>query len=181
VGPENAYGWDTVTHPPYSPDIAPSDYHLFPESKKHLGGTHFRTGEELKEEVFSYLRGAAGEFYDSGIKKMACTADYALSRVVQIATQLLITRTVICLTTAQFKSVICKNALISTAIMSKNRGKSKLSKTVLFNANKHLNWFMHPVFHCEKSLGPLFYGSPSYLTQHLGDISVSILCPALPE
>jgi hypothetical protein len=38
--------------------------------KKHLGGTHFRTGEELKEEVFSYLRGAAGEFYDSGIKKM---------------------------------------------------------------------------------------------------------------
>jgi hypothetical protein len=31
---------------------------------------HFRTGEELKEEVFSYLRGAAGEVHDSGIKKM---------------------------------------------------------------------------------------------------------------
>jgi hypothetical protein len=58
------------THPPYSPDIAPSDYHLFPELKKHLGGTHFRTGEELKEEVLGYLCGAAGEFYDSGIKKM---------------------------------------------------------------------------------------------------------------
>jgi hypothetical protein len=41
--------------------------------------------------------------------------------------------------------------LISTAIMSKNRGKSKLSRTALFNANKH-------VFHCEKSLGTLFYG-----------------------
>jgi hypothetical protein len=40
--------------------------------------------------------------------------------------------------------------------MSKNRGKSKLSKTVLFNANKH-------VFHCEKSLGTFFYGQPSYL------------------
>jgi hypothetical protein len=39
--------------------------------------------------------------------------------------------------------------------MSKNRGKSKLSKTVLFNANKH-------VFHWEKSLGTLFYGQPSY-------------------
>jgi hypothetical protein len=88
AGPENAlinkFGWDTVTHPPYSPDIAPSDCHLFPELKKHLGGTHFRTGEELKEEVLrwvgcillitqevlSYLRGAAGEFYDSCIKKM---------------------------------------------------------------------------------------------------------------
>jgi histone-lysine N-methyltransferase SETMAR len=66
----NKFGWDTVTHPPYSPDIAPSDYHLFPELKKHLGGTNFRTGEELKEEVLSYLRGAAGEFCDSGIKKM---------------------------------------------------------------------------------------------------------------
>jgi hypothetical protein len=39
--------------------------------------------------------------------------------------------------------------------MSKNRGKSKLSKNVLFNANKH-------VFHCEKSLATLFYGQPSY-------------------
>jgi hypothetical protein len=38
--------------------------------KKHLGGTHFRTGEELNEEVSSYLRGAAREFYDSSIKKM---------------------------------------------------------------------------------------------------------------
>jgi histone-lysine N-methyltransferase SETMAR len=66
----NKFGWDTVTHPPYSPDIAPSDYHLFPELKKHLGGTHFRTGDELKEEVLSYLHSAAGEFYNSGIKKM---------------------------------------------------------------------------------------------------------------
>jgi hypothetical protein len=40
--------------------------------------------------------------------------------------------------------------------MSKNRGKSKLSQTVLFNANKH-------VFHCEKSLGTLVYGQPSYI------------------
>jgi hypothetical protein len=42
--------------------------------------------------------------------------------------------------------------------MSKNRGKSKLSKTVLFNANKH-------VFHCEKSLGTFFYGQPSYMVK----------------
>jgi histone-lysine N-methyltransferase SETMAR len=38
----NKFGWDTVTQPPYSPDIAPSDYHLFPELKKHLGWMHFR-------------------------------------------------------------------------------------------------------------------------------------------
>jgi hypothetical protein len=40
--------------------------------------------------------------------------------------------------------------------MSKNRGKSKLSKNVLYNANKQ-------VFHCEKSLATLFYGQPSYI------------------
>ena len=22
-------GWEVMTHPPYSPDLAPSDYHLF--------------------------------------------------------------------------------------------------------------------------------------------------------
>jgi hypothetical protein len=91
--------------------------------KKHLGGTHFRTGEELKEEVLSYLRGAAGEFYDSGIKRWYTA---------------------------------CKNALISMAIISKNSGKSKLSKNVLLSANKH-------VFHCENSLRTLFCGRPSYV------------------
>jgi hypothetical protein len=59
-----------LSHTCPTAQIAPSDYHLFPELKKQLGGMHFRTGEELKEEVLSYLRGAAGEFYDSGIKKM---------------------------------------------------------------------------------------------------------------
>lgn len=31
--------------------------------------THFRTREELKEEILSYIRGTVGEFYDSGVKK----------------------------------------------------------------------------------------------------------------
>jgi len=38
------------------------DYHLFPELKKHLGGMHFTTDEELKEEILSCLRGAAADF-----------------------------------------------------------------------------------------------------------------------
>ncbi|KAG8282048.1 hypothetical protein J6590_108589 [Homalodisca vitripennis] len=27
-------GWTVVPHPPYSPDLAPSDYHLFPKLKE---------------------------------------------------------------------------------------------------------------------------------------------------
>ena len=30
-----------LDHLPYSPDLAPSDYHLFPELKKQLKGRHF--------------------------------------------------------------------------------------------------------------------------------------------
>ncbi|GFW93005.1 histone-lysine N-methyltransferase SETMAR [Trichonephila clavipes] len=30
------FGWEMVSHPPYSPDLAPSDFHLFPELKKTL-------------------------------------------------------------------------------------------------------------------------------------------------
>ena len=31
-------GFELVDHPPYSPDLAPSDYFLFPNLKKHLAG-----------------------------------------------------------------------------------------------------------------------------------------------
>lgn len=45
------FGWDIVTHPPYGPDIAPRNYHFFPEMNKHLGGTCFVIEQKLKEEV----------------------------------------------------------------------------------------------------------------------------------
>ena len=42
------FGWDILTHPTYSSDLAPSDFHLFAELKSHLTGTHFQTDDELK-------------------------------------------------------------------------------------------------------------------------------------
>jgi [histone H3]-lysine36 N-dimethyltransferase SETMAR len=63
------FGWEMVSHPPYSPDLAPSDFHLFPELKKNLGGTQFQTDEEVQNAVVSFLHGQAAEFYDSGLKK----------------------------------------------------------------------------------------------------------------
>jgi hypothetical protein len=32
------YNWEVLDHPPYSPDLALSDFHLFGPLKKHLGG-----------------------------------------------------------------------------------------------------------------------------------------------
>jgi histone-lysine N-methyltransferase SETMAR len=37
------YNWEVLDHPPYSPDLAPSDFHLFGPLKKHLGGRRFAT------------------------------------------------------------------------------------------------------------------------------------------
>ena len=38
-----------VPHPPYSPDLAPSDYHLFGPLKNDLRGTNFSEDEAVKE------------------------------------------------------------------------------------------------------------------------------------
>ena len=35
-------------HPPYSPDLTPSDLFLFPKMKEHLAGKRFANDEDLK-------------------------------------------------------------------------------------------------------------------------------------
>ena len=40
-------GFRCLDYPPYSPDLAPSDYHLFPGLKKQLKGCHFSFDAEV--------------------------------------------------------------------------------------------------------------------------------------
>ena len=40
-------GFQCLDHPPYSPDLAPSDCHLFPGLKKQLKGRHFSSDAEV--------------------------------------------------------------------------------------------------------------------------------------
>ena len=44
-------GIKTVPHPPYSPDLAPCDFCLFPKLKEKLRGCRYETIEEMKEAV----------------------------------------------------------------------------------------------------------------------------------
>ena len=38
---------EILPHPPYSPNLAPSDYFLFPNMKTWLGGKRFSSNEEI--------------------------------------------------------------------------------------------------------------------------------------
>jgi histone-lysine N-methyltransferase SETMAR len=50
------YNWEVLDHPPYSPDLAPSDFHLFGPLKKHLGGRRLATDGEVQQDVMSWLQ-----------------------------------------------------------------------------------------------------------------------------
>ena len=43
------FHWDIFKHPPYSPDLAPSDFFLFPKMKQHLVGKLFANDEDVKD------------------------------------------------------------------------------------------------------------------------------------
>jgi hypothetical protein len=50
------YGWQVLHHPPCSPDVSPPDFDLFPKLKKPLHGKHFRSIEEVSNEVTRVIR-----------------------------------------------------------------------------------------------------------------------------
>ncbi|XP_068082192.1 cell adhesion molecule Dscam2 [Anabrus simplex] len=45
-------------HPPYSPDLAPCDYHVFGKLRKDHGGRRFRNVEEVKPAVSTWIHSA---------------------------------------------------------------------------------------------------------------------------
>jgi transposase len=62
--------WELFDYPPYSPDLAPSDYHLFAYLKNWLRSQRFNNNEELMEGVKTWLSSQAADFYDPGIQKL---------------------------------------------------------------------------------------------------------------
>ena len=63
-------GHELLPHPPYSPDLAPSDFHLFPKLKIFLGGRKFASTEELTAELESYFAGLEESHFRDGIKAL---------------------------------------------------------------------------------------------------------------
>jgi histone-lysine N-methyltransferase SETMAR len=47
--------WEIVDHPPYSPDLAPSDYHLFRSLQNHVNNKKFERFEEVNDAILAYF------------------------------------------------------------------------------------------------------------------------------
>jgi hypothetical protein len=59
--------WTVLPHPPYSPDLAPSDFHLFGSLTDALRGTHFEDDNSVIEAVRKLLRRWDKSWYREGI------------------------------------------------------------------------------------------------------------------
>lgn len=59
------FKWNVFRHPPYSPDLAPSDFHLFMHIKQRL-----EDDEELKDAATRWLKAQAGDIFAEEISKL---------------------------------------------------------------------------------------------------------------
>ena len=59
----------TVRHPPYSPDLAPCDFCLFPK----LSGCRYETIEEMKEAVTRIIDALTQEDFHGAFQKVVLT------------------------------------------------------------------------------------------------------------
>ena len=59
-------GIKTVPHPPYSPELAPCDFWLFPK----LRGCRYETTEEMKEAVMKVIDTLTQEDFHGAFQKL---------------------------------------------------------------------------------------------------------------
>lgn len=63
-------GHEILSHPPYSPDLAPSDFFLFPQMKTPLRGRRFDDTDEVIQEVEQWFSTQSEEFYNEGMRSI---------------------------------------------------------------------------------------------------------------
>ncbi|GFO08680.1 histone-lysine N-methyltransferase SETMAR [Plakobranchus ocellatus] len=64
------YGWEILPHPAHSPDLAPSDFHLFGLLKRHLGRMAFKTEDDLISELRNWFDNLDVDFFRVGINSL---------------------------------------------------------------------------------------------------------------
>jgi hypothetical protein len=60
---QSKMSFECLPHPPYSPDLAPSDFYVFGLLKQAMGGKYFRSDEEVQQAVQEWLRSQPKIFF----------------------------------------------------------------------------------------------------------------------
>jgi len=63
-------GWEVLQHPPYSPDLAPTDFHLFRSLSNQMSGITFDDEDDLKTWITDFFNTRSEDFWAKGIEKL---------------------------------------------------------------------------------------------------------------
>lgn len=63
-------GWEILSHPAYSPDFAPSDFHLFRSLQHHLSDSHFTSVDEVHQSLADFINSKQPSFFRGGIRQL---------------------------------------------------------------------------------------------------------------
>lgn len=77
-------GYEVLPHPPYSPDLSPTDFHFFKHLDAFLHGKNFTNQEVIENAIQEFIDSRTPEFYVTGIDKLIsqwqkcsdCNGDY---------------------------------------------------------------------------------------------------------
>uniref|UniRef100_A0A0K0FGH8 Histone-lysine N-methyltransferase SETMAR (inferred by orthology to a human protein) n=1 Tax=Strongyloides venezuelensis TaxID=75913 RepID=A0A0K0FGH8_STRVS len=61
--------YETLSHPPYSPDLAPTDFYFFKQLDQFLKEKVFKNEEAIKSAFEDFIDSRDGSFYSNGINK----------------------------------------------------------------------------------------------------------------
>jgi histone-lysine N-methyltransferase SETMAR len=63
------FRWEILPHPPYSPDLAPCNFFLFPKLKEHIKGVHWESISEVQKAVIDWFKSKDQSFYRDGLSR----------------------------------------------------------------------------------------------------------------
>jgi hypothetical protein len=63
----NQLGWDVLPHPPYSPDLAPTDFKAFLSLQNWLNGKEFATEAAVVASIQEWIDSKSSGFWVRGI------------------------------------------------------------------------------------------------------------------
>ena len=66
----NELGYETLPHPPYSPDLSPTDYHFFKHLDNFLKEKIFTKQTTVENAFKEFIDSRRPEFYEKGINEL---------------------------------------------------------------------------------------------------------------